>query len=155
LAQACAGAGLTIATGGTDNHLFLIDVRPLGLNGRQAESVLRKCGFTLNRNSLPYDPNGPWYTSGLRLGSAAVTSLGMGEAEMCEIASVIHSVLGRTKPAAIASGKNAGKSSRSRYEIDPGVVEEERKRVKALLDRFPLYPELDLDFLREQFVANA
>ncbi|MFA7169191.1 MAG: glycine hydroxymethyltransferase, partial [Sphaerochaetaceae bacterium] len=59
--------GVPLDTNGTDNHLMLLDVRPFGLNGRQAEGALRECGMTLNRNALPFDPNGPWYTSGLRI----------------------------------------------------------------------------------------
>jgi len=151
LAQKCIDRGLTIATNGTDNHLFLINVTPLGLNGRQAESVLRECGFTLNRNSLPFDPNGPWYTSGLRLGTAALTSLGMGTEEMSEIAEIIEKVLKNTKPATIASGPNAGKPSKAKFDIDPAIVTEARNRIKALLDKYPLYPELDLDYLKASF----
>ena len=64
MAGYCQAEGMTVATGGTDNHLFLVDVRSFGLNGRQAESALRECGVTMNRNSLPFDPNGAWYTSG-------------------------------------------------------------------------------------------
>ncbi len=79
--------GMRVLTGGTDNHLMLIDVTTFGLNGRQAESAVTECGITLNRNSIPFDPNGPWFTSGLRLGTAAVTTLGMGVEEMKEIAS--------------------------------------------------------------------
>ncbi|MCQ2398639.1 MAG: glycine hydroxymethyltransferase, partial [Sphaerochaetaceae bacterium] len=89
LAQACVDNGIPVATGGTENHLMLLDVRKFGLNGRQAESALRECGITLNRNALPFDPNGPWYTYGLRLGTAAITALGMGPEQMKEIASVI------------------------------------------------------------------
>lgn len=151
LASKCIEKGLTIATGGTDNHLFLVDVRGLGLNGRQAESVLRECGFTLNRNSLPFDPNGPWYTSGLRLGTAALTTLGMGADEMSEIAEILALVLKSTKPALIESGANAGKPSKAKYDIDPAIVTEARNRIKALLDKYPLYPELDLDLLQKSF----
>src|SRR4051794_24047648 len=78
---------------GTDNHLLLDVGTSLGLIGRQAEAALRACAITLNRNALPFDPNGPWYTSGLRLGTPAATTLGMGGAEMREIASVIKLVL--------------------------------------------------------------
>ncbi len=151
MAGACAETGMTIATGGTDNHLFLIDVRPFDLTGRQAESVLREIGITLNRNSLPFDPNGPWYTSGLRIGTAAVTTLGMGAAEMKDIAAVIHAVLSNTKAATVASGANAGKPSRAKHETDPAVIAEARGRIAALLERFPVYPELDLAFLQSQF----
>ncbi|ORC34459.1 serine hydroxymethyltransferase [Marispirochaeta aestuarii] len=151
LAADCQAEGMTIATGGTDNHLFLIDVRGFGLTGRQAESVLRECGITLNRNSLPFDPNGAWYTSGLRVGTAAVTTLGMGKGEMKEIASIIGTVLGNTRPATVTKGKNAGKSSKARYEISEEVAAAAKQRVRDLLSRFPVYPELDLNFMQEHF----
>ncbi len=151
LAAACQQEGMDIATDGTDNHLFLIDVRNFGINGRQAESALRECGVTLNRNALPFDPNGPWYTSGLRIGTPAVTTLGMGTPEMKEIASIIKYVLGNIKPATIKTGKNAGKSSKAKYDIGEGVAEEAKKRVNALLERYPLYPELDLAFMQKSF----
>ncbi len=151
LAEACMQEGLAVASKGTDNHLLLIDVTPFGLTGRQAESVVRECGITLNRNSLPYDPNGPWYTSGLRLGSPAVTSLGMGTAEMREIAAVLKLVLGNTKPATIASGANKGNPSKAKYELDPAVQEEAKDRVNTLLNRFPVYPGLDLALLQKHF----
>ncbi len=151
MANYCMAEGMTVATGGTDNHLFLVDVRGFGLNGRQAESALRESGITMNRNSLPFDPNGAWYTSGLRMGTAAVTTLGMGDAEMKEIASIIQLVLSNTKPATITTGKNAGNLSKAKYEITDGVIEEARSRVKALLDTFLLYPELDLTFMQKNF----
>jgi len=151
LAQACIDQGLEVLSGGTDNHLMLIDVCPFGLTGRQAESALRDCGITLNRNSIPFDPNGPWYTSGLRLGTPAVTTLGMGEAEMREIAAIVKLVLSSTKPSVVESGKNAGQPSKAKYEVDAAAHDEARKRVKALLDRYPVYPELDLAFLQEHF----
>ncbi len=70
LAAACIAQGMHVPTRGTDNHLLLVDVaKSYGLTGRHAESALRDCGITLNRNSLPFDANGPWYTSGLRLGT--------------------------------------------------------------------------------------
>ncbi len=151
MAAACAERGLKIATGGTDNHLFLIDVTPLGLNGRQAEQVVRECGITLNRNSLPFDANGPWYTSGLRLGTAAVTSLGMGKEQMVEIADVIATVLKAAEPTILTKGENAGKPSKAKYKIDASLVEEARGRIKALLDQFVLYPEIDLELLEKAF----
>jgi glycine hydroxymethyltransferase len=151
LAQACIDEGLKVLSGGTDNHLMLIDVCPFGLTGRQAESALRDCGITLNRNSIPFDPNGPWYTSGLRIGTPAVSTLGMGAAEMREIGAIVKLVLANTKPAAVESGKNAGQPSKAKYVIDSAAHDEARKRVKALLDRYPVYPELDLDLLKEFF----
>ncbi|HOP73942.1 MAG TPA: glycine hydroxymethyltransferase [Bacillota bacterium] len=152
LAEACIAEGMKIATGGTDNHLLLIDVTSFGLTGRQAESVLRECGITLNRNSLPFDVNGPWYTSGLRIGTPAVTTLGMGAEEMKEIASIIKYVLENTKPAVIESGNNAGSLSKAKYVIDENVKHQTRQRVTALLDRFPVYPQLDLEFLKAHFL---
>lgn len=152
LAAYCMDEGITVATGGTDNHLFLLDVRSFGLNGRQAESLMREAGITCNRNALPFDPNGPWYTSGLRMGTAALTTLGMGDAEMKEIASIIKMLLSSTTPATIKSGKNAGKKSKAKYDIDPSVVEKARERVNVLLEKYPLYPELDLEFMKEKFV---
>jgi glycine hydroxymethyltransferase len=149
LAAACMEEGIPVATGGTDNHLMLLDVRAFGLNGRQAESALRECGVTLNRNALPFDPNGPWYTSGLRIGTPAVTTLGMGPAEMQEIASIMKMVLSHTRPAIIAKGAKAGQQSKAKFVTDEDAMSEAKKRVQTLLDTFVLYPELDLALLRE------
>jgi len=151
LAKALIDQKMVIPTGGTDNHLMLIDVTPFSLTGRQAESALRDCGITLNRNSLPYDKNGPWYTSGLRIGTPAVTTLGMGEKEMLEIASIIKLVLANTTPETIASGEQKGKQSKAKYIIAPDAAAEARSRVKTLLGNFPVYPELDLAFLQKHF----
>jgi glycine hydroxymethyltransferase len=151
LAQSCIDEGMQVATGGTDNHLLLINVVPFGLTGRQAESAVRECGTTLNRNSLPYDVNGPWYTSGLRVGTPAVTTLGMGKAEMKEIAAILKLVLANTKPEIITTGEHAGKPSKAKYQIAEKARQEAQSRVKALLDRFPVYPELDLEFLLKNF----
>jgi glycine hydroxymethyltransferase len=147
--QALAGAlqehGVPVLTGGTDNHLILVDVTEgFGLTGRQAESALRACGLTLNRNSLPFDANGPWYTSGLRLGTPAVTTLGMGEAEMGEIAAVMHRVLAATRPAPAADGA----ASKAKFHTEPDAADEARSRVRSLLDRYPLYPEIDLGLVK-------
>ncbi len=151
LAQMLIDEGMTVATGGTDNHLMLINVTGYGLTGRQAESALRDCGVTLNRNSLPADPNGPWYTSGLRIGTPAVTTLGMGLDEMKEIAAIVKLVLENTKPEIIATGANAGKPSKAKYTTCQEAAKEARERCEKLLDAFPVYPELDLNFLKEQF----
>jgi len=155
MAEALMEEGFKVATGGTDNHLLLMDVTPFGLNGRQAENAVREAGITLNRNSLPFDPNGPWYTSGLRVGVPAVTTLGMGPPEMREIAAIFKRILANTTPATVRKGKNAGKPSKVKYELDAAVVEEARGRVKGLLDRYALYPELDLDFLKKRFGAAS
>ena len=151
LADACMSLEMKLSSNGTDNHLLLLDVTGFGLNGRQAESVLRECGITLNRNALPADPNGPWYTSGLRIGTPGVTSLGMGGEEMKEIASIIKMVLSATKAKILSTGKNAGKPSRSKYEIEQSVIDQAFSRVKDLLDKYPVYPELDLEFLQREF----
>ena len=151
LAQACIDEGMKVATGGTDNHLMLIDVRSFSLTGRQAESALRECAVTLNRNSLPFDPNGPWYTSGLRIGTPAVTTLGMGEKEMKEIASIVKMVLANTKPEISVSGENAGKPSKAKYFIDEKAKTDARARIKNLLDRYPVYPQLNLALLQKYF----
>jgi len=150
LAAACLKNGLEVLTGGTDNHLMLINVHKIGLNGRQAENVLHECRITLNRNSLPFDPNGPWYTSGLRLGTAAVTTLGMGKKEMEEIASIMAMVLMKTTPAPTV--KDPSVKSKVKYILEPGIKEAAIEKVKAIMDRFPVYPELDLPFLKKAFV---
>lgn len=151
LAKAFMDQGLRIQTDGTDNHLMLLDVSDLGLNGRQAESILLSCGIILNRNALPFDKNGPWYTSGLRIGTPAVTTLGMGQNEMKEIASIITDVLRNSRPAKITKGEKAGTLSKSKAVIDPEVKARSIERVENLLSRFVLYPQLDLQFLEENF----
>jgi glycine hydroxymethyltransferase len=151
LAEAIMEQGLKLSTGGTDNHLMLIDVRPLGLTGRQAAGALRQCGITLNYNSLPYDTFGPTITSGLRLGTPAVTTLGMGEEEMKEIAAVIKLALSNTRPGTIESGPNAGKPSKTRFLLNEAALEGSRKSVERILAQFPVYPQLDLEFLKKYF----
>mgnify|MGYP000995006570 CR=1 FL=1 len=155
LAEACQAEGVPVATGGTDNHLMLLDVRSFNLNGRQAENLLRECGITLNRNALPFDPNGPWYTSGLRIGTPAVTSLGMGAAEMKKIAHIIASVLKASRPLILTKGENAGTPSKVKAVTDAAVAQDARKQVQALLDAHLLYPELDLALLQKCFPHNA
>ncbi|MDR0786231.1 MAG: glycine hydroxymethyltransferase [Treponema sp.] len=150
LASACVKNGLDVLTGGTDNHLFLVNVRNLGITGRQAESVLHECRITLNRNSIPFDPNGPWYTSGLRIGTAAVTTLGMDAAEMDEIGAVIALVLNNTSQTPDA--KDPAKKSRVKYTVTPSAKNEALERVHLLLSRFPVYPELDLELLKKAFI---
>ena len=151
LARYCVAEGMMVPTGGTDNHLLLVDVTPFGLTGRQAESAVRGARMTLNRNALPFDANGPWYTSGLRIGTPALTTLGMGEEEMKETASIIKSVLVSTSPSRITKGKSAGSLSRAAYKTDEKALADARSRVADLLGRFPLYPELDLEYLQKSF----
>jgi len=150
-AKACMDEGLTVVSGGTDNHLLLIDVTPMGLTGRQAAAALVRCGITLNKNAIPFDPLSPMITSGLRVGTPAVTTLGMGVEEVKEIASIIKYVISNTQADTVKSGKNEGTVSKIAYVIDDAVVAQANARVKALLDRFPLYPELDLAFLQQHF----
>lgn len=154
LATALQDEGMTITTGGTENHLMLIDVTPFGVSGRQGASALRDCGITCNKNGIPFDKLSPMITSGLRLGTPAMTTLGMGEEEMKEIAAIVKLVISNTKPGVVASGPNAGQPSKIAYEIEPAAQQEASARVKALLDKFPLYPELDLEFLKKHFLVD-
>ena len=147
LAKSLMERGIVVPTGGTDNHIVLVDVGTLGLTGRQGESALRECGLTLNRNTLPFDKQGPWYTSGLRFGTPAITSLGMGKKEMEEIADIIATVLKSLKPAL----DKKGEQSRAKYILDEGLKAKSFGRVKTLLDKFVLYPEIDAGFLHKYF----
>jgi glycine hydroxymethyltransferase len=95
LAEALAGEGFRLVSGGTDNHLLLLDLRPFDadLTGKVAQEALDRAGITCNRNQIPNDPRPPFVTSGLRLGTAAVTTAGMGDADMATIAGLIRRVL--------------------------------------------------------------
>ena len=146
LAAALQVKGITVLTGGTDNHIVLANVGVLGLTGRQAESALRDCGITLNRNTIPFDPEGPWFTSGLRFGTPALTTLGMKTTEMVEIADIVATVLKQVKPAFI---EEKGIYSKAKYELSIDVVAAAKERVAAILDRYVLYPEIDVDFLKK------
>jgi len=151
-ATACEALGLSVVSGGTENHLFLIDaVKSVGLSGRQAAGALAECGITLNKNGIPFDKESPMVTSGLRIGTAAITSLGMGEAEMTEVAAIIKKVLDGTKAGVVAKGKNEGKPSKIAYILDEATKTSVQAEVKELLGRFTLYPTLDLEFLKEAF----
>ena len=145
---------MDILTGGTDNHLMLANVAAYGLTGRQAESAVREANVTLNRNSIPFDPNGAWYTSGLRFGTPALTSRGMGTGEMTEIASIMASVLSATIPRTITRGRLAGQLSKARATTDTETTTTTRYRVAELLSTFPLYPDLDLDYLKKSFIQH-
>lgn len=123
-----------IQTDGTDNHIVLIDVsKSFNLNGKQAEYALRECGITCNRNALPNDPNGPWYTSGIRLGTAALTTLGMKETDMSIIGKLIVCIL----CTAIPSGK-------AKVTISDIIKEESQTEVNKLLEKYPLYPNVKI-----------
>ncbi|MFZ7943257.1 MULTISPECIES: serine hydroxymethyltransferase [Bacillaceae] len=121
LAEGLQKEGLKLVSGGTDNHLLLVDVTPLGLTGKVAEKVLDEVGITVNKNTIPYETLSPFVTSGVRIGTAAVTSRGFGLEDMDEIASIIAFTL-----------KN---------HEDEAKLEEARGRVEALTSKFTLYPE--------------
>jgi glycine hydroxymethyltransferase len=93
LARMLSGAGLRLTTGGTDNHLMVVDVRPLGMNGKEAEKALSLAGITVNKNTIPFDPNPPLVTSGIRLGTPAITTRGMKEPEMERVGAFIVEAL--------------------------------------------------------------
>ena len=119
---------------------MLIDVSGFGLTGRQAESALLDSGIVTNRNAIPRDPNGAWYTSGVRIGTPALTSRGFGAAEFDRVAELIVDVLTATTPAAAPSGG----SSKAKYAIADGVADKTRSAAQELLDANPLYPGLEL-----------
>lgn len=144
LADQLQARGLPVLTGGTDNHIVVIDLRGSGLTGRIAEAALVESGVTCNRNPIPQDPQGAWYTSGLRLGTPATTTLGMGTDEMAEVAAIIAGVLTATEPETTLTGANAGSPSRVKYRLDDRARESARARVADLLARHPLYPDVDL-----------
>jgi len=119
LGEALSEEGIRIVSGGTDNHLLLLDLTPLNITGKLAEEVLDDIGITTNKNSIPFDKEGPFVTSGIRIGTAAVTSRDFDEADMKEIAAIMAMTL-----------KN--------YE-DKEVLAEAEKRVAALTKANPLY----------------
>lgn len=138
LASVLMEKGCELWTHGTDNHLLVIDVvRSFGLNGRQAEIALRRVGLTSNRNAIPFDVNGAWYTSGIRIGTPAVTTLGMREGEMREIGLMIYDLLRASHPL-----PEEGKAKSSKVKTDEVVFNRVQRELSALLERFPLYPEL-------------
>jgi glycine hydroxymethyltransferase len=137
LADGLARRGAELVTGGTDNHLVLIDVATsFGLTGRQAESALLDAGVVTNRNSVPSDANGAWYTSGIRLGTPALTTLGFRAEELDEVADVIVTALRATTPAT--------STAKAKYEINPGAAQTCRARCADLLAQHRLYPEIKL-----------
>jgi glycine hydroxymethyltransferase len=136
LADGLLRRGVRLVTGGTDNHLVLADVAAsYGLTGRQAEAALLEAGVVTNRNSVPRDPNGAWYTSGIRLGTPALTTLGLGPQDLDEVADIMAAALAATAPQA---------GSKAKHMIDPAVADACRARCADLLARHPLYPEIRL-----------
>ncbi|MEH7883240.1 serine hydroxymethyltransferase [Bacillus sp. JJ1609] len=121
LAEGLKKEGINLVSNGTDNHLLLVDLRSLSLTGKVAEKVLDDIGITVNKNTIPFDPESPFVTSGIRIGTAAVTSRGFGHEEMDEIASIIAFTLNNHE--------------------DEAKLEEAKTRVEELTSKFELYPE--------------
>ena len=122
LAAELIAKGLTIVSGGTDTHVMLVDVRNTGLTGKEAEHLLDKIGITANKNTIPFDPASPFVTSGVRLGTPALTTRGLKEDDMKEIADIIATVLQNPE--------------------DTAKHQDAAKRVAALCEKYPLYPNL-------------
>ncbi len=140
LAAGFTSRGARLVTGGTDNHLVLLDVAGYGLTGRQAESALLDAGIVTNRNAVPSDPNGAWYTSGVRLGTPALTTRGFGADEFDRVAALAVDVLKSTTPVTASTGK----PGKARYVLADGVAEATRAASAELLADYPLYPGLQL-----------
>lgn len=125
LSETLAGQGFRLVAGGTDTHLFLVDLSAKNITGAQAQEALDEVGITVNKNNIPFDTKSPMVTSGIRVGTPALTTRGMKEEEMKEIGMLMAKVLG-----------NIGNAK---------IYQEAREQVKGLCDRFPLYPELKND----------
>jgi glycine hydroxymethyltransferase len=129
LAARLAENGLRIVSGGTDTHLMLVDLRPVGLTGKVAEKRLEEAGITVNKNTIPFDPEKPFVTSGIRIGTPALTTRGMKEPEMEAIGDMIARVLKDIE--------------------NDAVVAEVREAVRELCERFPLYAEMKARYIAE------
>jgi glycine hydroxymethyltransferase len=140
LADGLLRRGAKLVTGGTDNHLVLINVSSFGLTGRQAESALLDAGIVTNRNAVPSDPNGAWYTSGVRIGTPALTTRGFGPDEFDKVAELMVNVLKNTTPVIASSGQ----PGKAKYVLADGVAESTKAASAELLDANPLYPGLTL-----------
>jgi glycine hydroxymethyltransferase len=140
LADGLLRRGAKLVTGGTDNHLVLIDVTSFGLTGRQAESALLDAGIVTNRNAVPSDPNGAWYTSGVRIGTPALTTRGFGADEFDKVAELIVNVLKNSTPVIASSGQ----PGKAKYVLAEGVAQSTKAASAELLDANPLYPGLTL-----------
>lgn len=116
--------GFKLVSNGTDNHLMLVDLRCIGMTGKEGDRLLGETNITANKNTVPFDPESPFVTSGIRLGSPAMTTRGMGTEEFTEIANII--------------------ADRLLHPQDDAVAQDCRRRVAALCDRFPLYPHLTI-----------
>ncbi len=120
--QEFVNAGFHVVSGGTDTHLMLLSFIGKGITGKEVEKALEKAGITVNKNTVPFDPEKPFVTSGIRIGTPAVTTRGMGTAEMKQIAGFITRAIGCLKDEEALAGI--------------------RKEVSALCEKFPLYPGL-------------
>ncbi len=140
LAHGLLSRGARLVTGGTDNHLVLIDVSSFGLTGRQAESALLDAGIVTNRNAVPADANGAWYTSGVRVGTPALTTRGFEAAEFDRVAELMVDVLENTTPTTTSTGA----PGKAKYVLADGVAERTRSAAAELLHAHPLYPGLEL-----------
>jgi len=129
LAESLKSTGLDIVSGGTDNHLMLVDLRPKNATGKRAEAALGRANITCNKNGIPFDPEKPFVTSGIRLGTPAGTTRGFGQAEFREIGNLIAEVL---------DGLKVANSDEGNATVEAAV----KQKVVALTDRFPLYPYL-------------
>ena len=119
LAEALQQEGFTIVSGGTDTHVLLVDLRAVGLTGKVAEHILDEVGITCNKNTIPFDPESPFVTSGIRLGTPALTTRGLNAEDMKEIASIIALVL--------------------KHPEDTAAQEEAKQRVAKLCKQYPMY----------------
>lgn len=126
MAETFLAEGIPLISGGTDNHLLLLDLRPLQLTGKKAEHVLDTVGITVNKNAIPNDPAGPMTTSGIRIGTPAVTTRGMDEQAMQTIASIIATVL--------------------KQPDDAQTLEQAKNAVIALTEQYPLYPQMQYTY---------
>jgi len=127
LAERMLAGGLDVVSGGTDSHIVLVDLRPKKLTGKAAEAALEHAGMTCNKNGVPFDPEKPFVTSGVRLGSPAATTRGFGIAEFAQVGDMIVEVLDAL---AVSNGDNGAAEQRV------------RAKVKQLCERFPIYPNM-------------
>jgi glycine hydroxymethyltransferase len=122
MGAAMVECGLRLISGGTDNHLMLVDLQPASITGKDAEHLLERVGFTVTKNALPNDPEGPFVTSGIRVGSAAMTTRGFTEGESHTVGCLLANAIFKRE--------------------DASALEDIRTEVEALLAKHPLYPEL-------------
>jgi glycine hydroxymethyltransferase len=121
LGETLKNEGAALVSGGTDNHIVLLDLRPWNLTGKEAEKLLEDAGITVNKNTIPYDPEKPFVTSGIRMGTAALTTRGMKREEMVKIGEVIATVL-----------KSKGNKD---------VIQKARETTKEICDVYPLFQQ--------------